>query len=91
MDLIAGRLEAVHGDDVAVQMGFLDSADGKGYAFTGDPLRDPKYFGEGVGIAVRKGDKALATRFNDALAAIRADGEYNKIQDHYFSFDIHGE
>ncbi|MDT4863779.1 Lysine/arginine/ornithine-binding periplasmic protein [compost metagenome] len=91
LDLISGRLDAVQGDDVAVQMGFLDTANGKGYAFAGDPLRDPRYFGEGVGIAVRKGDKALAERFNRAIAAIREKGEYQQIQDRYFKFDIYGQ
>lgn len=91
LDLIAGRLDAVQGDDVAVQIGFLDTPDGKGYAFAGEPLRTPKYFGDGVGIAVRKGDKGLADRFNQALSAIRANGEYKAIQDHYFKFDIYGE
>ncbi|SDU95572.1 arginine/ornithine transport system substrate-binding protein [Pseudomonas mucidolens] len=91
LDLIAGRLEAVQGDDVAVQMGFLDTPSGKGFAFAGGPLRDPKYFGDGVGIAVRKGDIALAGRFNSALAAIRENGEYKKIQNRYFKFDMYGK
>lgn len=91
LDLIAGRLEAVQGDDVAVQMGFLDTPNGKGYAFAGEPLRDPKYFGDGVGVAVRKGDKVLAERFNSALAVIRENGVYKNVQDHYFKFDIYGE
>lgn len=91
LDLIAGRLDAVQGDDVAIQMGFLDTPSGKGYAFTGEPLRDPTYFGQGVGIAVRKGDKALTDRFNQALIAIRESGEYKRIQDHYFKFDIYGK
>ncbi|NIF27524.1 ABC transporter substrate-binding protein [Pantoea sp. Tr-811] len=91
LDLIAGRLDAVQGDDVAVRIGFLDTPNGKGYAFAGKPLQEPKYFGDGVGIAVRKGDKVLAERFNQALTAIRANGEYKAIQDHYFKFDIYGE
>ncbi|AIL62044.1 lysine-arginine-ornithine-binding periplasmic protein [Pseudomonas alkylphenolica] len=91
LDLIAGRLEAVQGDDVAVQFGFLDTPGASGYAFAGHPLRDPKYFGDGVGIAVRKGDKTLVERFNKALLAIRENGEYKRIQDHYFKFDIYGE
>ena len=86
-----GRDGAQHQRDVAVQMGFLDTPNGKGYAFAGEPLRDPKYFGDGVGIAVRKGDKVLAERFNSALAVIRENGVYKNVQDHYFKFDIYGE
>jgi arginine/ornithine transport system substrate-binding protein len=90
LDLIAGRLDAVQGDDIAVQLGFLDTGSGKGFAFAGEPLRDPRYFGEGVGIAVRKGDHPLAEQFNSAIAAIRASGEYTTIQNRYFTFDIYG-
>ena len=39
----------------------------KGYAFVGPQLTDAKYFGEGVGIAVRKGDSELAGKFNAAI------------------------
>jgi arginine/ornithine transport system substrate-binding protein len=90
-DLIVGRLDAVQGDDIVLQTGFLDTPQGKGYAFASKPLTDPKYFGDGVGIAVRSGDTALAERFNKAIAAIRSDGEYQKINQHYFSFDIYGQ
>jgi arginine/ornithine transport system substrate-binding protein len=91
LDLLAGRLDAVQGDDVAVQLGFLDTENGKGYAFAGEPLRDPKYFGDGVGIAVRKNDQTLAKRFNSAIIALRENGEYQKIDQKYFSFDIYGQ
>ncbi|WP_134609535.1 transporter substrate-binding domain-containing protein, partial [Pseudomonas aeruginosa] len=53
-------------------------------------LTDAKYFGEGVGIAVRKGDSELAGKFNAAIDALRANGKYKQIQDKYFSFDVYG-
>lgn len=90
-DLINGRLDAVQGDDLVLQTGFLDTPQGKGYAFASVPLTEPKYFGDGVGIAVRQGDKQLAERFNKAIAAIRSNGEYQQINQHYFSFDIYGK
>ncbi|MNN80588.1 Lysine-arginine-ornithine-binding periplasmic protein precursor [compost metagenome] len=71
-------------------MGLLDTPNGKGFALVGEPLRNPKYFGDGVGITVRKGDTALAGRFNNAIASIRENGEYQKIQNHYFKFDVYG-
>ncbi len=36
---------------------------------------DPKYFGEGAGIAVRKGETELADRFSAAIDAIRENGD----------------
>ena len=62
----------------------------KGYAFTGPAFTDAKYFGDGIGIAVRKGDKENLERINAAIAAIRANGKYKEIEKKYFNFDIYG-
>ena len=42
-------------------------------------------------IAVRKGEKAMAERFNKAIAAIRANGKYQEVQNKYFQFNVYGE
>jgi len=91
LDVSAGRLDGTLADATLLQEGFLDTDAGKGYAFAGPDFTDVKYFGDGVGIAVRKGDKANLERLNAAIAAIRENGEYKKIQDKYFDFDIYGK
>ncbi len=40
---------------------------------------------------MRKGDTALAEKFNAAIAGIRANGKYKEVQDKYFKFDVYGE
>jgi arginine/ornithine transport system substrate-binding protein len=40
---------------------------------------------------VRKGDKATADKFNAAIAAIRANGKYQQVQDKYFNFNVYGK
>lgn len=42
-----------------------------------------------AGIGLRKGDEALRTAFNKAIADIRADGTYKTIVAKYFPFDIY--
>ncbi|MBC3951271.1 MULTISPECIES: ABC transporter substrate-binding protein [Pseudomonas] len=91
LDLKAGRLDGTVADATLLQDGFLKTDSGKGYAFVGPAFTDPAYFGDGIGIAVRKGDKANVDRINAAIAAIRANGEYKKIQDKYFDFDVYGK
>ncbi len=91
LDLASGRVDAMLCDSVAADMGFIKTATGKGFARVGEPIDDPKIFGIGAGIAVRKGDTALAEKFNAAIKAIRANGTYKKIQDKYFTFDIYGQ
>ncbi|MEQ8603390.1 MAG: ABC transporter substrate-binding protein [Marivibrio sp.] len=90
LDLQAGRVDAILADSIAVSDGFLKTEAGEGYAFFGGDHTDPQYFGEGAGIAVRKGEDELRQKLNDAIAAIREDGTYKEINDKYFEFDIYG-
>jgi arginine/ornithine transport system substrate-binding protein len=91
LDLAAGRIVASLVDSVAADSGFLKTPKGKDFAFFGPVYDDPKYFGTGAGVALRKGDAALQAKFNAAIAAIRANGTYKKIQDKYFDFDVYGK
>jgi arginine/ornithine transport system substrate-binding protein len=77
-------------DSVNLDEGFLKTDAGKGFAFVGPSYKDAKYFGGGAGIAVRKGDKELADKFNTAITEIRANGKYKQVQDKYFDFDVYG-
>lgn len=70
--------------------GFLKTDAGKGFAFVGPAFTDAKYFGDGIGIAVRKGD-ALKDKISAAILAIRENGKYKQVQDKYFDFDIYGK
>jgi len=88
IDLVAGRLDAVLGDSLALQP-FLDSAAGKCCEIKGE-LKDVAVFGPGVGGGMRKSDTALRAKFNAAIEKIRADGTYDAISKKYFDFDIYG-
>ena len=90
LDVAAGRLDGTVADATLLNDGFLKTDAGKGFAFVGPAFTDVKYFGDGVGIAVRKGD-ALKDKINTAIAAIRENGKYKAIQDKYFDFDIYGK
>ncbi|MGH8388711.1 MAG: ABC transporter substrate-binding protein [Pseudomonas sp.] len=91
LDVAAGRLDGTVADATLLNDGFLKTDAGKGFAFAGPAFTDVKYFGDGVGIAVRKGDKAELDKLNAAIAAIRENGKYKQIQDKYFDFDIYGK
>ncbi len=91
LDAVAGRLDLLLADSVAMKDGFLGTEQGKDWEFVGPGYTDVKYFGEGSGIAIRKGDEDLVKKFNDAIAAIRANGTYKAINDKYFEFDVYGD
>lgn len=90
LDIAAGRVDAVI-DDVVVLSEWVKSKDGDCCKILVTLPVDKEINGEGAGIAVRKGDNALREKLNKAIAAIRADGTYKKIQDKYFDFDVYGQ
>jgi arginine/ornithine transport system substrate-binding protein len=89
-DMVAGRLDLLLADSVALDEGFVKTDQGKGFEFIGQTYSDPKWFGEGAGIAVRKEDTKLRDALDGAIKQIRQDGTYKKIQDKYFTYDIYG-
>jgi lysine-arginine-ornithine-binding protein len=86
--LAAGKLDAVLADSTALWRWLSQSREGRCCEFVGPPLKDAKWFGEGVAIAVRKGDTALRARFDKAIDAIVDDGTYRAINDKYFPFPL---
>lgn len=89
-DLRAGRIDATFTDALAGNQGFLKTPQGKGYAFTGDPVNDAKTLGKGAGIGFRKEDTALREKIDQAIGTMQKDGTYKKIEQKYFDFDISG-
>ena len=84
MDLTAGRIDAVIGDTPVIKQ-WLKQNNGQGKRILiGNPINDPFYFGEGDGIAVKKGNHALEDALNKALTAIKVNGAYSHIVKKYF-------
>lgn len=91
IDMQNGRLDVTFGNSDQLALAFLDKEIGQGFEFVGEAVTDKAYIGEGTALALRKNDKELAEKFNQAIEAIRANGTYDKIASKYFSFDIYGE
>jgi polar amino acid transport system substrate-binding protein len=89
-DLVAGRLDATQADSLALA-DFLETDEGKACCeLKGMVADDPDILGAGVGAGIRKGDDALKSKVNAAIAAIRANGKYDEITKKYFKIDIYG-
>ena len=85
IDLALGRNDAVLVEVAPARASFLQTPLGADYEFVGPELNDEHWFGTGIGIAVRKGDSSRREALNRALAAIRADGGYERIIGRYFN------
>lgn len=91
LDLSNGRIDGIV-DDIVVLSEWLKTPDGEACCKLLKVLPvDPVINGNGAGIAVKKGNTALAERFTKAIAALRENGKYKEINDKYFSFDAYGE
>jgi lysine-arginine-ornithine-binding protein len=86
LDLNAGRVDAV-----VLEVGIIYDAQKDpnlaAYQAFGEKFQDPKYFGSGSGIAVRKADQVLLGELNQALKTILANGTYKQINDKYFPYN----
>ncbi|WP_419759873.1 transporter substrate-binding domain-containing protein [Acidisoma sp.] len=89
-DLLAGRLDASLQDSVEADFGFLKTPKGAGYALVADITYDPKdVLGSYAAIGVRKDEPELLKNIDEAIAAIHANGTYDKLQSKYFNFSIY--
>ncbi|HTI03006.1 MAG TPA: ABC transporter substrate-binding protein [Acidisoma sp.] len=89
-DLLAGRLDASLQDSVEADYGFLRTPKGADYALVANVTDDPKdVLGSYVAIGVRKNEKALLAKIDEAIAALHKDGTYDKLQSKYFNFSIY--
>ena len=90
LDMQAGRLDGTVADKVEVNGGFLRKPEGKDYGYVGPDQYETKYYGDGIGIAMRKGQGDLKKQINAAIKTIRGNGTYNTIAKKYFDFDPYG-
>jgi len=86
-DLSAGRLDLALSQEPS-DYDFVNTPAGKGCAMVGERLDDPKYFGEGVGIALRQSDADLVAALNEGIRKVRADGTYKTLNAKYFPFPL---
>lgn len=81
-DLISGRLVASIQDSLQAQMGFLRTAHGAGFE-VGKPI-ESELLPSKSAIGIAKGNEALKTLLDQGLAALHADGTYDRLQKKYF-------
>ena len=82
LDLKSGRIDMIFGDTAV--LADMISKEPK-MQFVGEKVANKKYFGNGLGIAMHKSNKELAEQLNKGLAAIKANGEYQKIYDKWMT------
>jgi len=82
--LKSGAIDFVFGDGIGLTF-WINGVTSEGCCeFRGGPYLDSKFFGEGVGIAVKKGNRQLAEILNYGLEQVHASGRYEELFLRYF-------
>jgi polar amino acid transport system substrate-binding protein len=79
-----GEVDFIFGDAISLAFWLNGSDSANCCAFSGGPFLDSRYFGEGVGIAVKKGNDLLRQALNWALFRIWEKGRYTDLWLRYF-------
>jgi polar amino acid transport system substrate-binding protein len=79
-----GEVDLLFGDAVALAFWLNGTDSGGCCAFRGGPFVESHYFGEGIGIAVKKGNDTLRQAFNWALFRLWEKGRFTDLWLRYF-------
>ncbi len=79
-----GQTDALFGDSLALAFWTNGTSSNGCCELSGSPYADERYFGEGVSIAVHRGDVALHRQLDAAIMRIRASARYEELLSRYF-------
>jgi polar amino acid transport system substrate-binding protein len=82
--LITGAADLLFDDGITLAFWLNGTASKACCEFKGGPFGEPKYFGDGVAIAVNRGDPQLKGLINAALRRMRESGRYEELVLRYF-------
>ena len=80
-----GEVDLIFGDAISLAFWVNGTDSAECCAFSGGPFVESRYFGEGVGIAVRKGNDLRRQALNCALFRVWEKGRYTDLWLRYFS------
>lgn len=87
--LMENKIELLFDDGITSVFWLNGTASKSCCIFRGGPLVDQKYFGNGVGFAVQKGNRRLRQLINYALEKVRRDGIYEELFLRYFPLSFY--
>jgi polar amino acid transport system substrate-binding protein len=84
-----GEIDYLFGDAIQIMFWLNGSLSQQCCQFRGDSYWDANYFGEGLAIAISKGDMRLRIELNDAIRELRRTGQFEELMLRYFPLKIY--
>ena len=82
--LKSGEVDLLFGDAISLMFWLQGTDSARCCEFKGEGYIEPRYFGDGAGIAVKKGNERLREVLDYALARVKASGRYEELMLRYF-------
>jgi polar amino acid transport system substrate-binding protein len=82
--LISGAADLLFDDGIGLAFWLNGTASKACCEFKGGPFGEPKYFGDGIAVAVNREDQQLKLLINQALKRLRENGRYEELVLRYF-------
>jgi polar amino acid transport system substrate-binding protein len=83
-----GEVDLLFGDVISLMFWIQGTDSARCCEFKGEGYNEPRYFGDGVGIAVKKGNTRLREVLDYALARVKASGRYEELMLRYFPLPL---
>ena len=87
--LTGGKVDLIFDDGTSLAFWLNGTLSRECCEFKGGPYHEPKFFGDGVGVVVRKQDAQLKGLINLALRRVRDSGRYEELMLRYFPSRIY--
>lgn len=83
-----GKVDLMFGDGISLMFWVNGTSAQNCCVFVGGPFTESRYFGEGIGIAVLRGNRKMRQVLDYGLARVRANGRYEELLRRYFPFSV---
>jgi len=87
--LIQGQVDYIFDDGISLVFWLHGTASKRCCELKGGPYLEPKYFGDGIAIAVPKTDSQIKMLLNGALARLRENGRLDELVERYFPVRVY--
>lgn len=84
-----GKVELIFDDAISLALWINGSLSRQCCEFKGDAFLEPKYFGDGLAMALPRNDPQIKSLINDALKKVRQSGRFQEIVERYFPVRIY--
>ncbi len=86
--LLGSKVDLVFGDGIGLVLWINGESSKACCELKGGPYLEPKYFGDGIAMAIPKNDAQLKSELNASLRKLRASGRFEELVLRYFPYRV---